>query len=193
MPDAEAVDLGLSVKWASFNVGASSPEEYGDYFAWGETEPKSEYTWETYKLCNGSYNTLTKYNTYSSYGTVDYKTKIELSDDAACANWGGKWRMPTDAEWTELRTNCTWIWTTLNGVNGRLVTSKVNGKSIFLPAAGYRYGSSLTDAGSNGRYRSSTLCTDSPNWAYYVYFDLGKVGRYLFERYCGFSVRPVIE
>ena len=90
----EYVDLGLSVKWATCNVGASKPEEYGDYFAWGETQPKSNYDWNTYKWCNGSNDTQTKYNTKSNYGTVDNKTTLDLSDDAACANWGGNWRMP---------------------------------------------------------------------------------------------------
>ncbi|MCQ2319676.1 MAG: hypothetical protein MJZ90_12290 [Bacteroidales bacterium] len=100
----EYVDLGLpsGLLWATCNVGADSPEDYGDYFAWGETETKSDYDWDTYKWCNGSYNTLTKYNTKSSYGTVDNKTTLELSDDAARANWGGSWRMPTEAEFQEL-------------------------------------------------------------------------------------------
>ncbi|MDY4512770.1 MAG: hypothetical protein SPE10_04900, partial [Paludibacteraceae bacterium] len=111
----EYVDLGLSVKWATCNVGASKPEEYGNYYAWGETTTKSTYNWSTYKWCNGSKTTLTKYNTSSSYGTVDNKTVLELADDAARANWGGAWRMPTDAEWTELRENCTWTWITKNG------------------------------------------------------------------------------
>ena len=103
------VDLGLpsGTKWATCNVGATAPEEYGDYFAWGETEPKTTYNWDTYKWCNGSEDTFTKYNTKSSYGTVDNKTQLELADDAARANWGGQWRMPTDAEWTELCKNCT--------------------------------------------------------------------------------------
>ena len=162
----EYVDLGLSVKWATCNVGASKPEEYGDYFAWGETQPKSTYNWSTYKYCNGSYNTLTKYNNSSSYGTVDNKTQLELSDDAARANWGGSWRMPTRAEQGELRENCTWTWTTQNGVNGYKVTSKKNGNSIFLPAAGYRDVSSLSNAGSLGNYWSSSLFSGSPSRAY---------------------------
>ena len=159
----EYVDLGLSVKWATCNVGATKPEEYGDYFAWGETQPKSNYDWSTYKYCNGSYKTLTKYNNSSSYGTVDNKTTLDLSDDAARANWGGSWRMPTRAEQDELRNNCTWTWTTQNGVNGYKVTSKSNGNSIFLPAAGYRDDSSLNNAGSTGYYWSSSLYTDNPN------------------------------
>ena len=187
----EYVDLGLSVKWATCNVGASKPEEYGDYFAWGETQPKDYYDWSTYKWCNGSYNTLTKYNNSSSYGTVDNKTQLELSDDAARANWGGSWRMPTKAEQDELRQQCTWTWTTQNGVNGYKVTSKKNGNSIFLPAAGYRYGSSLDYAGSYGYYWSSSLYTGSPYYAYVLLFGSDGVGWYYDYRYYGHSVRPV--
>lgn len=170
----EFVDLGLSVKWATCNVGATKPEEYGDYFAWGETQPKSIYNWSTYKYCNGSSTSLTKYCTDSSYGTVDNKTILEAADDAARANWGGSWRMPTKAEQDELRNNCTWTWTTQNGVNGYKVTSKKSGytnKSIFLPAAGCRRGSSLYDAGSYGYYWSSSLYTDGPISAYYLGFN----------------------
>ena len=189
----EYVDLGLSVKWATCNVGASKPEEYGDYFAWGETEPKSTYSWSTYKWCNGSSDTQTKYCTKSSYGTVDNKTQLELSDDAARANWGGSWRMPTRAEQDELRENCTWTWTTQNGVNGYKVTSKKNGNSIFLPAAGFRSGSSLYSAGSDGYYWSSSLYTGYPYFAWYVYFDSSNVSRNDYNRRCGFSVRPVCQ
>ena len=190
-----AIDLGLpsGLKWATMNVGASKPEEYGDYFAWGETEPKSNYSWSTYKWCNGSYNSLTKYNTSSSYGTVDNKTVLDPEDDAAHVNWGGSWRMPTDEEWTELIDNCTWTWTTENGVNGRLVTSNTNGNSIFLPAAGYRNGTYLFLAGSDGYYWSSSLNPGGPYGAYNVYFGSGDVGRYGGSRYYGQSVRPVSE
>jgi hypothetical protein len=189
----EYVDLGLSVKWATCNVGATKPEEYGDYFAWGETQPKDYYDWSTYKWCNGSYNTLTKYNNSSSYGTVDNKTQLELSDDAARANWGGSWRMPTRAEQDELRENCTWTWTTQNGVNGYKVTSKKNGNSIFLPAAGCRYDSSLYGAGSSGYYWSSSLYTDDPYYAYDLLFDSVSVDWYGNYRYFGFTVRPVCQ
>ena len=189
------VDLGLSVKWATMNVGASSPEDYGDYFAWGETSTQSTYNWSTYKWCNGSLSTLTKYNTSSSYGTiVDNKTQLELTDDAARANWGGSWRMPTDAEMTELRSNCTWTWTTQNSVKGYKVTSKKSGytnNSIFLPAAGYRDDSSLCSAGISGYYWSSSLCTDSPNLAWSVDFNSNFVSRDYGKRGYGHSVRPV--
>ncbi len=185
------VDLGLSVKWATCNVGANKPEEYGDYFAWGETQPKDYYDWSTYKWCNGSYKTQTKYNANSSYGTVDNKTTLDLSDDAARANWGGSWRMPTKEEQDELRNNCTWTWTTQNGVNGYKVTSKSNGNSIFLPAAGYRYDSSLYSVGSPGYYWSSSRTTGYPYYACYLAFNSSYVGWNGYYRYCGFSVRPV--
>lgn len=188
----EYVDLGLSVKWATMNVGATKPEEYGDHFAWGETTTKTTYYWSTYKYCNGSSSTLTKYNNHSSYGTVDNKTVLEASDDAANANWGGSWRMPTDAELTELRKQCTWTWTTQNGVKGYKVTSNSNGNSIFLPAAGYRVGSSLDNAGSYGFYWSSSLGTVNPGYAWSVDFYSGSVYRYDYNgRGGGLSVRPV--
>ena len=196
----EWVDLGLSVKWATCNVGATKPEEYGDYFAWGETQPKDYYDWSTYKWCRGSYNTLTKYNTDSSCGTVDNKTTLDLSDDAARANWGGSWRMPTDAELTELREQCTWTWTTQNGVYGYKVTSKKSGytnKSIFLLIAGHRDGSSLLNAGSYGLYWSSSLNADYPGGAWYVSFSSGFSSGIVYRstslRYYGFSVRPVCQ
>ena len=188
------VDLGLSVKWATMNVGASKAEDYGNYFAWGETQPKSTYDWSTYKYCNGSSTTLTKYCNMSSYGNngfTDNKTQLELSDDAARVNWGGGWRMPTDAEWTELREQCTWTWTTQNGKNGYKVTSKSNGNSIFLPAAGCRYDTSLSNAGICGYYWSSSLDTDGPISAWGVYFYSSNVSRNYLSRYDGRSVRPV--
>ena len=185
------VDLGLSVKWATCNVGANKPEDYGDYFAWGETKPKTTYNWSTYKWCRGSYDTQTKYNNKSGYGTVDKKRTLELADDAARANWGGSWRMPTKAEQDELREKCTWIWTTQNGVAGYKVTSKSNGNSIFLPAAGYRYGSSLYSAGSYGYYWSSSLDTDRPDYAYELYIYSDDVSKNYYRRYSGCSVRPV--
>lgn len=195
----EAVDLGLSVKWSSTNLGATSPSDYGDYFAWGETSPKDNYSWSTYELCNGSSSTLTKYNNNSSDGAVDNKSEFKdygYEDDAARQALGGKWRVPTDAEWTELRTKCTWTWTTNyngTGVKGRIVTAP-NGKSIFLPAAGYRYGTLLHNAGSGGYFWSSSLYTDFPYYAWYVYFYSDDVLRsYYDRRFIGLSVRPVSE
>ena len=187
--------MGLSVKWASFNIGASKPEEYGDYFAWGETTAKSTYNWTTYTLCDGTRSTLTKYCTTSSYGTLDNKTVLDPEDDVAHVKLGGKWRMPTDAEWTELRNteNCTWAWTTLNGVNGYIVFSKKTGNSIFLPAAGYRNDDDFDSAGSGGYYWSSSLVTVGPSDACYVYFTSGDVCGIDCYRCDGQSVRPVSE
>ncbi|MBO5586264.1 MAG: hypothetical protein J5914_01035 [Prevotella sp.] len=191
----EYVDLGLSVKWATCNVGASQPYEYGDYFAWGETEAKSDYTWSTYKYGTSS-TSLTKYCTSSSYGTVDNKTTLEAADDAATANMGGKWRMPTKAEQDELRTQCTWTWqakgnTEFNGVAGYKVTG-TNGKSIFLPAAGYRFGAPLSEAGWCGFCLSASLSESSPRLAYEVSFTSNYVGESNNYRYYGFPVRAVL-
>ena len=190
----EYVDLGLpsGLKWATCNVGANNPWEYGGYYAWGETEEKSNYSWSTYKWCNGSYDSLTKYCTSSSYGTVDNKTVLDPEDDVAHVKWGGSWRMPTKAELDELRNNCTWNWTTLNGVNGYTVTGP-NGNSIFLPAAGYRYGSEAYYRGVYGSFWSSSLYSSDSNFAYYLYFysDFHDWNSSL--RNYGRSVRPVSE
>ncbi len=192
----EYVDLGLSVKWATCNVGAKSPEEYGDYFAWGEVKPKETYSWSTYNWCNGSSSTLTKYNTDSNRGTVDGEIVLESADDVAAVNWGGAWRMPTKEEQDELCENCTWEWTTQNGVNGYRVTSNKEGytdKSIFLPAAGSRYDSSLYGAGGYGYYWSSSLNTDYPSNACGLYFSSDGVYWNGNTRYYGQSVRPVCQ
>ena len=145
----EYVDLGLSVKWATCNVGANSPEAYGDYFAWGETSTKETYVDDNCPTYGLSYSEL------KSQGYIDGNGNLTSQYDAATANWGGDWRMPTEAEQKELFNNCTWTWTTQNGVNGYNVKGP-NGNSIFLPAAGSRYRSSLNDAGSDGFYWSST-------------------------------------
>ena len=191
--EPEYVDLGLSVKWATCNVGATKPEEYGDYFAWGEVEPKEIYNWSTYKYCNGSSKALTKYCSHSSYGNngfTDGKTILGPEDDAAIANWGGAWRMPTDAELTELREKCKWTWTSQNDVNGYKVVGP-NGNSIFLPAAGYKDGESLLITRSFGNYWSSSLHTDYSDLAYSVYFYSDVVDKYGSNRDHGRSVRPV--
>lgn len=214
-PAHEYVDLGLSVKWATMNVGATTPEEYGDYFAWGETEPYYEagyaqedpqahwkdgkyegYSWSDYKYCNGSDRTLTKYCLRSDYGYnnfTDNRSVLDIEDDAAHANWGGDWRMPTKAEQDELRENCTWTWTTINGISGNKVQSNVpgyNDKWIFLPAADYRSGYNLAYLDRYGEYWSSTISgwgdrgcilrhgSDFVTW----------MGR---DRSAGCSVRPV--
>lgn len=208
----KAVDLGLSVKWANANLGASAPEDYGDYYAWGEVEPyysshdhvtlkegKTGYDWTSYKWCNGDYEKLTKYcpedkaDYWDGEGSPDGKTVLDPEDDVAHVTLEGNWRMPTDEEWTELLEKCTWIWTTQNGVKGRLVTAS-NGNSIFLPAPGYRDHTNLYADGYIGYYWSSSLDTDDPLGAWYVLFDSDGVSRFnLFYRYFGRSVRPVSE
>lgn len=180
------VDLGLSVKWATCNIGASSPEEYGDYFAWGETEPKDVYDWSTYKWCNGSQNTLTKYCTKREYGVVDNKTALELEDDAAHVNWGGEWRMPTKAELEELRTKCTWLPAKINGVSGREITGP-NGNTLFLPYSGYCSEGKYPGGGTGHSWSSTSSAYNAYklvySWnGYYVFDDL---------RCFGFTIRAV--
>lgn len=192
--DVTAIDLGLSVKWASCNLGAEKPEDYGDYYAWGETEPKSDYSWSTYKWGSSSFN-LTKYNTKSTCGAVDNKTVLNPEDDVVHGKLGGDWRMPTYAEWTELLTNCTWTWTTNHnesGISGIIVTGH-NGNSIFFPAAGYRDDTNLLDAGSAGGYWSSSLTTGEPDYAGSVGFYSTDFNGGFSRRYFGRSVRPVKE
>ena len=188
----EWVDLGLpsGTLWATCNLGANSPEEYGDYFAWGETEPKDVYNWSTYKWCNGTEYSLTKYCTDSSYGAVDNKLELDPKDDAAYVNWGENWRMPTKDQLEELLTECTWTWTTQNGVNGRLVIGP-NGNSLFLPAAGYRADSSLNLAGRWGAFWSRTLRSGCPLYAYDVDFGSGGVYWNNIIRDYGYTVRAV--
>ena len=163
----EYVDLGLpsGVKWATFNVGATKPEEYGDYFAWGETEPKELYDWSTYS---------------------------EAEEDVATTKWGGEWRIPTQAEQDELRTECSWTWMTENDVNGYKVVGP-NGNSIFLPAAGYCSGSSLYNVGHKGFYWASSLYTGNTSYAYYLSFTYNDVSRYSNDRCYGQSIRPVYD
>lgn len=202
-----AVDLGITItrsdgttynlQWADCNLGTDKPEEFGDYYAWGETETKDIYTWETYKFrtSGDSYSNvkLSKYNTSSSYGPVDNKTVLDPEDDVAHVKLGGKWRMPTKAEQDALLSQCTWTWTTKNGVKGYEVKSKVNSNSIFLPAAGIRSGSYLFNAGSDGYYWSSSISTDGPSFACNIYFYSDSVRWSGNFRYFGFTVRPVTE
>lgn len=191
-----AVDLGLpsGIKWASFNVGATSPEEYGGYYAWGETEEKTDYSWETYKWCKGNYNTLTKYCTNRYLGTIDWKTTLESGDDVATAKWGGAWRMPTKVEIDELCNNCTWTWTTHNGVDGYQVAGP-NGNCIFLPAAGYRNGSEVYYRGADGYYWSSAYSGDYGNHyaCNILCLDDGNCNVGYDYRYIGNTVRPVCD
>ena len=193
------VDLGLpsGTLWATCNVGATTPEGYGDYFAWGEIRPKETYNSSTYKYCNGDdgWNTLTKYCSISYYGYngfTDNLTTLQPSDDAATANWGGGWRMPTLEEWDELYQNTTRTWTTRNGVNGRLYTGS-NGNSIFLPAAGRRRDGEFFYTGTRVFCWSSSLNEESPNCAWGTDFELQRthmIGNTGSRRY-GVSVRPV--
>lgn len=189
------IDMGTGVYWACCNVGATSPEQYGKYYAWGETSTKSYYAWSTYKWCNGSDDSMTKYSISSTYGTVDNKTELELSDDAARVNWGGSWRIPTYDE-LALLNNCTWAWVTLNHVYGYKVTAS-NGNSIFLPAAGYCNETGLNYLGSMGHYWSSSLYTGVSASLYagaYCFYEGGShKTAWLLDRYVGLSIRPVRE
>ena len=193
----DSVDLGLDVKWATMNVGATKPEEYGDYFSWGETEPKEEYSWTQYKYYDDD-GKLTKYCVRSRvyganyYGKDDGKTVLEPIDDAATANWGEAWRMPTEEEMTKLIEVGDWTWTTLNGVSGYEVKGS-NNNSIFLPAAGYYQGSTFLDNKTAGKYRTSSLYMENATTAYSL-----QVSELIYEqssqsRVYGFSVRPVCE
>lgn len=202
--DHAYVDLGLpsGLLWATCNVGADAPEEYGDYFSWGETQPKDIYDWPSYRYFNGSDDALmlTKYCTDSYWGYdgfVDSLTVLEHSDDAATVNWGADWRMPTKEEWRELYQNTTVIVdTTLNDVVGMFCIAE-NGNSIFLPAASYHWCEEFCDPdvyGYEGYYWSRTLGKESPEgWALCLYSDGNSYHFYMdqFGRYVGFSVRPV--
>lgn len=194
------VDLGLpsGTLWATFNVGADKPEAYGDYFAWGETKPKTYYGWATYQLCNGTDKTMKKYCTNSSYGTVDGLTALKAEDDAASVNWGQEWQTPSQEQWQELLYGgvTTLERTTLNEVYGLLVTSKINGNSIFLPAAGYIIESATSNVGTYGGYWTRTLKQNTPNGAFMMYFTSASETVYCSNdvytyRYIGFTVRPV--
>lgn len=186
----EVVDLGLSVQWADCNVGADSPEDYGGYYAWGESSEKNEYEWSNYKWCDGKETGMTKYCTVKKYGVVDGKNTLDATDDVAHVKWGDGWRMPTLDEFNELNSLCSWTWTSQNGVNGYRVTGP-NGNSIFLPAAGYRYGEEYYNRGSLGYYWSGTLSENDNSNAYRFNFNSGYRGSYDYNRYDGFTVRPV--
>ena len=188
---AGAVDMGLPVYWATTNVGADKPEEYGQYFAWGETEEKEVYDWSTYKLCNGTPTSFTKYATNSKYGTVDNKTELDPEDDVAHVRMGGYWRMPTQSEWQNLYDGCTWTWTQENGVNGYIVTSKKTGESIFLPAGGYKGEDKYVYDGIRGYYWTSTLHWSLSDFANHWYIRSDKYTWYTEYRYYGYNVRPV--
>ena len=189
------VDLGLpsGTHWATVNLGALSQQEYGSYYAWGETQPKDNYTWNTYLHCNGSATTLTKYCTTPNKGTRDDKTLLEPADDAATAAWGSNWCMPTEEQFQELFNPAytTTVWTEQNGLYGRLVTSRMNGNTLFLPAAGYMNGTTLSSSGSGGYYATRNLSTNDCD--YNRSLSLGSSTATLTDTYrCyGQSVRPV--
>ena len=220
----EYVDLGVVVDgkpvyWATTNIGAELPADAGLYFAWGETvgygsTPQGEvngsyveildgrkFDWTSYSsdLCGGSYTTMKKYCTSSSYGTVDNKTVLDPEDDAAHVSWQGAWRMPTKAEQDALHTQCTWTWTTMTNsqgesVNGYKVSNKTDSsKFIFLPAAGYRVDGYLDSVGSDGYYWSSSLSAYYSNDAYCLNFDSGYQYTLSYNRFYGRSVRPVCQ
>ena len=194
--EKEYVDLGLSVNWATFNVGAISPEGIGDYYAWGETEPKSSYNWSNYKYCERLENTLTKYclDEEQGYeGFTDSLTTLEPDDDVAHVKWGGDWRMPTPNEYQELMDKCNWVWTEVNGIYGYVVTSTVPGYEdnyIFLPAAGYGYGNYIDGIGECGDYWTS-YAESSASWEFYMYNTNRVTGDW--SRYIGLTVRPVCK
>ena len=181
----EYVDLGLpsGTLWATCNIGADAPEDYGDNFAWGETEPKSNYNWGTYKWGESP---LSKYN------DSDGLQCLEPEDDAASVLWGSEWHMPTQEQSAELYDECDWTWTVVNGVSGRKVTSRVNGNYIFLPAAGCYEDSSLLRGGHTGYFWTNTIRTNNYEWAWDRRFTSDIVGVSTDgARYFGCSVRPV--
>jgi hypothetical protein len=206
-PENVYVDLGLSVKWATCNVGANTPEEYGDYYAWGELEPKESYTWENYRFRTRGYDEgtvrLSKYTSICYTGLYDEngisiaddKTLLEPEDDVAHVKWGGNWRIPTKDELEELRTKCTWTSTTLNGVKGYSVTSNVDGytdRSIFLPATGMRIRQWTLSTDTIGRFWGNSIVTGDDYDAVYLDFDFSRgPGRFSIIRCLGQCVRPV--
>ena len=189
--EVEAVDLGLSVKWANMNVGAKKDSGFGMYFAWGETKPKEYYSWGTYLWSKGDSNFLMKYS------VNDRVIKLLPSDDAAHVNWGGKWRMPTVDEYDELTdpAKCTWEWITKDGVNGYKVTGKKTGNSIFLPITGFRFYADVQFRAVNGIYWTSSLYTANPYRAWCLEFNFSDVkvhyGNLSSNRFSGRCIRAV--
>lgn len=193
-----AVDLGLNVLWADRNLGAETPEGYGDYYAWGETKTRSYYDWDAYKWSSGSYNTLTKYNTRSEYGKVDNLTRLENADDAAYVATEGKWRIPTKEELSELM-NLRTSWTEREGVKGRLFKSKTGDATIFIPAGGGFIKSDTQSVNENGCIVSSEICAGSnaynykDNYCWYLYIDSDEWIIYGDTRARGWTIRPVMD
>ncbi len=195
------VDLGLpsGLKWAKCNIGAKKETDYGYYFQWGNIEDKSnaDCSWESYKYCNGSFDTLTKYNTFPLFGeNPDDKTTLDLEDDVVRAHMGCDWRMPTRDDFQELLENTENEWIedyNGSGVNGMKFISKNNGNSIFIPAAGICRDGSMDYVGSSGGIWSSSLKDDYPNLAWYLYFNSGDCYIYSSRRCIGRSVRGVMN
>lgn len=189
----QLVDLGLSVKWSGWNLGASAPEEPGAMYAWGEVEEKEVYDLSTYKWCKGTQNSLTKYCTDEAWGVNDGKTELDPEDDVARVKWGGKWRMPTNAEMDELLVKAKWIGTVYKGVNGFKVVGP-NGKAIFFPFAGDRYKKKLDLVNMGGVYWTSSIDPISPYATAGMYILSGRTNRGIgLLRYFGHSVRPVCD
>lgn len=189
------VDLGLpsGTLWAYTNIGANTPEDYGNYYAWGETDTKETYDWETYRYCNGDSASLTKYCNDESYGLdgfTDSLTTLESEDDVASVSWGSSWRMPTYGEIRELFDNCNAVWTEINGIAGVLFTG-TNRNSIFLSAAGNLYANNPNVGGTNCYYWSSTLYSNRTSCAWHLRFNSGESSMRIYSRFCGFPVRPV--
>ena len=204
-PTPQYVDLGLSVKWATFNVGASQPQESGDYYAWGELSTKRSYYWSTYQYNIGEYDeeklsSLTKYCPKAQFGYdgfTDTLAILELSDDIAHIKWGGNWRTPTAQEFMELLDSCKWEWEKMNGIKGFKITSNVTGfkdQSIFLPAVGYISGLKKFNDNPTINYWTGSLFNKKPYYSYCLSYHyesdetvyIGCSGRYL-----GRPIRPV--
>ena len=188
--DHEYVVLGLSVRWATCNIGAEYPGQTGNYYAWGEVNTKNWYSWATYKWSEGSEQTLTKYCTNENYGIVDNKITLDVSDDVARMEWGGRWRMPTQKEFKELLDNCSFKWTTFNTIYGYEVTSNINGNKIFLPLTGYMLESQVMTI-PYGYYWCSTLEASNSDNAMQLGFTDGWVRVISSSRFYGQPIRPV--
>ena len=220
--NGDVVDLGLpsGVKWATCNVGATNPWDYGNHYAWGETDVKDDYSFETYKYCKGTLRSFTKY-CYDAFcgndGFTDTLTTLEAVDDVATAFLGSDYSMPTNAEWNELGSQCYWVWTynyNNQNVSGYIVyKAKTEGDKgtkvyadgtpsasyslsdthIFLPAAGYRYSTRLYQVGSYGKYWTASLGEKFSDGAFFYFFsDSSRVNLLNIDsRVCGFSIRPV--
>ncbi len=189
------VDLGLSVKWSTCNLGADKETGSGEFFAWGELKPKIRYLWKNYLLGKGSDHQLTKYCSDAVYGVEDNKNTLENCDDAAFAIWGKKWRMPTSAECDELKNGCTWVWTNDfngTGIAGRKGTSIKNGAVIFFPAAGFRLDDKRSGEGEVGYYWSSTLDKNDNGSSVFMYLDGASLITSTYYRMAGMNIRPVV-